>query len=84
MPLFHGLSDGKNPTLWDEVTLPSAGLLGRVYLLKAAGVGPQLVHILGPAVAGTPPLKSWEVPTEKLDISFLTLPWQIGHFTWEL
>jgi len=50
-------------------------------LLKTDGDGPQLVHILGPAAAGISPLKPWDAPTEKLDISFFTLPWQIGHFT---
>jgi hypothetical protein len=39
---------------------------------------------LGPVAAGIPLGRPIDVLTEKLDISFLTSPWQIGQFTLEL
>ena len=43
--------------------------------------GPQLVHIPGPAIFGIPPTVGCDTPTEKEDISFLTLPWHSGQVT---
>jgi hypothetical protein len=53
---------------------PGASLLTPVIFCKPAGDVQQFVHILGPAAAGMPPAMSWEAPTEKEDISFLTFP----------
>jgi hypothetical protein len=41
----------------------------------------QLRHILGPKSAGRFAVLPWAPPTEKVDISFLTSPPQIGQFT---
>jgi hypothetical protein len=42
----------------------------------------QFVHILGPRFGGKLSATLSGTPTENVDMSFCTFPWQMGQFTW--
>ena len=53
----------------------------RLECSQAAGATQQVVHIGRLGLAGSLPVPLSGVPTAKVDMSFLTSPWQSGQFT---